>query len=450
MNNISKTLEEASIKHNFTIIYDPKKENKKIICKCNNCGYNFEKYLEFILNPSIKVRKMCPKCTKVSYNDYKIMENEKNIIFLGLTKSVPKTTDVEMFVKCKKCDNKWKSSYHKEKRKNGCSKCTRKSIKPKKRKYKDYIELEKDKNVTFIDITNNNIPKKTTTITNVRCNRCGHEWESSYSKLRSKNCTAKCPNCYKVNYNDYLKLEKIKNIKFININKDNIPKNIDSNTKIKCSNCNSEWESTYHRLKIKGCPFCRLIKYKDYIKLAKKKNVNFTEISKDNIPQNCLTKTKVYCNICKKEFYTTYDALKRLINCPNCSSSKGEKITRLFIEAYYLNNFPKKRPKWLINPKTNRKLELDGFCEELNKAFEYNGVQHYEEHPLFETKIEYQKEKDLIKVAKCKEKNVKLIIVKQFERFTIPHILKKIQEAFEEAEIDFNKDRANKILEDIL
>ena len=40
----------------------------------------------------------------------------------------------------------------------------------------------------------------------------------------------------------------------------------------------------------------------------------------------------------------------------------------------------------LKNPETNGYLELDGYCSELNLAFEYNGPQHYKIVPEFHLK----------------------------------------------------------------
>lgn len=47
---------------------------------------------------------------------------------------------------------------------------------------------------------------------------------------------------------------------------------------------------------------------------------------------------------------------------------------------YLLNTIFKKRRDltWNINPKTGKKLELDGFSEDLKIAFEFQGKQHYE------------------------------------------------------------------------
>ncbi len=62
-------------------------------------------------------------------------------------------------------------------------------------------------------------------------------------------------------------------------------------------------------------------------------------------------------------------------------------------------------------------LELDGYCKELNLAFEYNGQQHYNFYPGFFHKKEgihqfiRQICRDKIKIRLCKENNIKLIII---------------------------------------
>src|SRR5690606_5877566 len=63
--------------------------------------------------------------------------------------------------------------------------------------------------------------------------------------------------------------------------------------------------------------------------------------------------------------------------CPYCNERQEEKLCREVFEEWFGEPFIKIRPEWLVNPKTNYKLELDGYCEKLNIAFEYNGIQHY-------------------------------------------------------------------------
>lgn len=60
--------------------------------------------------------------------------------------------------------------------------------------------------------------------------------------------------------------------------------------------------------------------------------------------------------------------------CPYCGP-KGERIVRGIFEATFGAKFPKVRPDWLA-ARTSRKLELDGYCEKLAIAFEYQGPHH--------------------------------------------------------------------------
>ena len=70
--------------------------------------------------------------------------------------------------------------------------------------------------------------------------------------------------------------------------------------------------------------------------------------------------------------------------------------------------FIKCRPKWLYG------LELDGYCKELNLAFEYNGQQHYDFISYFyKTTDELEKriDSDQIKLSLCIVNDVKLITI---------------------------------------
>ena len=82
--------------------------------------------------------------------------------------------------------------------------------------------------------------------------------------------------------------------------------------------------------------------------------------------------------------------------------SREEKCRDIF-EALTGKAFPTKRPAFLKNPKTGRNLELDGYCAELNLAFEHNGKQHYEFPNSF------HKTRDKYKRKTCKSLGIKLV-----------------------------------------
>jgi hypothetical protein len=99
---------------------------------------------------------------------------------------------------------------------------------------------------------------------------------------------------------------------------------------------------------------------------------------------------------------------------------KGEEISRSIFEAIFEDDFPKVKPVWLINPKTKKRLELDGFCPSIKTplgkgvAFEYNGSQHEHFNPKFHKTYQdflNQKMRDNIKVQICREKGVFLISI---------------------------------------
>lgn len=95
--------------------------------------------------------------------------------------------------------------------------------------------------------------------------------------------------------------------------------------------------------------------------------------------------------------------------CPVCRTNTEENRCRSIFEAITGRRFPNVRPQWLNG------LELDGFCEELRIAFEYNGRQHYEVHPIWhpngEKDLARQKERDMRKTAQCDENWVTLITI---------------------------------------
>lgn len=100
--------------------------------------------------------------------------------------------------------------------------------------------------------------------------------------------------------------------------------------------------------------------------------------------------------------------------CPKCSDFlhyKEGKIRNL-LNFLLDTKFEKIKPEWNINPKTGLCLELDGYSESLNLAFEFQGRHHYEKaFGKDDDDVEYIKYKDEVKKINCTSNNVKLIII---------------------------------------
>ena len=81
--------------------------------------------------------------------------------------------------------------------------------------------------------------------------------------------------------------------------------------------------------------------------------------------------------------------------------------------------FIKKKHKWIRNITTNYPLELDGYCEELMIALEYNGIQHYVWPNFYHSTVEdffSQRDRDQIKEDVCAQRNVCLLRIP----YTVP------------------------------
>lgn len=95
---------------------------------------------------------------------------------------------------------------------------------------------------------------------------------------------------------------------------------------------------------------------------------------------------------------------------------KWEDRVRWCFETVFKDTFIKYRPDWLRDPNTSAKLELDGYCERLQIAFEFQGPHHYFDYKYSrgnENKITFEQVllRDKIKVDKCNELGIKLFII---------------------------------------
>ena len=107
--------------------------------------------------------------------------------------------------------------------------------------------------------------------------------------------------------------------------------------------------------------------------------------------------------------------------CPTCNKgSKSEEIARTTFEQIFGKPFPKKRPKWLRNSRGNQ-MEIDGYCEELQIGFEYQGIQHFS-LPLFNSDVNQRIDDDKLKAELCASNGVRLFILTyemQYEDFPL-------------------------------
>jgi hypothetical protein len=95
-----------------------------------------------------------------------------------------------------------------------------------------------------------------------------------------------------------------------------------------------------------------------------------------------------------------------------------EDLCRSYLEKKYGKLFPKCRPDFLLNPETDQRLELDGYCDELGMAFEYQGKQHcrYDDddpkkmHKSYKDFIN-QVRRDVYKREVCEKRGINLIII---------------------------------------
>jgi hypothetical protein len=94
--------------------------------------------------------------------------------------------------------------------------------------------------------------------------------------------------------------------------------------------------------------------------------------------------------------------------------SIGENICRITLEAIFGRKFPTVHPDFLRSTRSGICLELDGYCEPLALAFEYNGEQHYSFPNGFHAnqyKFMVQVQNDRFKRAVCRRVGITLVVI---------------------------------------
>jgi hypothetical protein len=266
----------------------------------------------------------------------------------------------------------------------------------------------------------------------VKCSEGHVFYPNAQSLLKGywcKRCSSRniwTKNNKKVNRDDYVKAGKL-------VGSDLISAEIPNRTTIK-----AEWQCyakghnffmTYNNIHNhkQNCPKCQgkaKITFEDCVKIAEARNGKI--LSETYYPY------ELQLWQCKHghKFSAKYSTIKsQKVWCPYCSQSVGERAVRYVFEAIFKKEFIKSRPKWLIN-KLGKRLELDGYCEELSLAFEHNGKQHYSSD--YHRGTDKLMDNDKIKLALCQQFGVNLITVPEvpsllnFEDLS-PYIVKEIQ-----------------------
>ena len=249
----------------------------------------------------------------------------------------------------------------------------------------------------------------------------GHIWDAVPSSIQQGSWCPVCGGSKRLTIEDMHKLAKKRKGKCLSIRYSNAYKKL----KWQCAKGHI-WKATSGSVRHGSwCPVCNEIEKTKRITAHRLTIVEFNKIAKqhggecmsDEYVNNC-TKLKFKC--AKGHIWNALPTnIKKGVWCPICSQSKEERTCRKIFEDLFCKKFPKKRPKWLVNPNSGWRLELDGYCKELGLAFEYNGEQHYNsKNPFFRKNrtLEYQQQLDKIKRKLCYKNNVTLITIPYFIR----------------------------------
>lgn len=164
---------------------------------------------------------------------------------------------------------------------------------------------------------------------------------------------------------------------------------------------------------------------------------------------NFIKQNNLECELIKESVKSSHENIELICKCGNrysvnawyfrnslkdccdiCSAkkiSKYESMTEIFLKE---NNVYYVREKTFVNLVYKKKLRIDFFLPDLNKAIEVDGEQHYKPIKLFGGEEKYKEgiKKDNIKTDFCKNNNINLLRIPFYEYKTEKY--KEIIKAF--------------------
>ena len=196
-----------------------------------------------------------------------------------------------------------------------------------------------------------------------------------------------------------------------------------------------------------GCNICYNEKrFTSLVKIEKwlKSNAPTIELLPNQTWKGSNNDYEYKCSVCKGIF-TKY--LHNLIKFPYCkyiSRSNSELVVNFYLEKLLGIKFEgnKQGFNWLTNSKGGNMI-LDGYNDDQKIAFEHNGIQHYEQIEAWQNLEDFKRrqEDDKLKVEKCEENNIKLIIIPTlFITIPLEDLKKVIKEELIRLKIDIPRD----------
>ena len=133
------------------------------------------------------------------------------------------------------------------------------------------------------------------------------------------------------------------------------------------------------------------------------------------------TTYEFFCIKCGCTFERSWSDVRKSIEerknpCTKCNGFVNEELCRYILSELLAYPFHKVRPEWLSNEEGTAKLELDGYCEDLNLAFEYQGEQHYKSWGwITDEDVASQQQRDELKAKRCASKGVQLLVIEPIQ-----------------------------------
>lgn len=376
-------------------------------------------------------RKLCDaiKCKICLEKSFKPDYRSKFLIDNIDPRMIFKLSNKKYRFKCDICEHIWADSLsHIVGRDSWCPYCSSKKLcdnqeckKCFEKSFKSNIKsqsLDEDVDPRFIFNFSNKKYK-------FKCKKCDHKWKDTICHItrdlrwcpycsNKKLCKNKCKKCFKLSF------ASTPNCKLLEDKVDPrmIFKCAVKKYNFRCSVCDHVWKCSLDQMTTRktGCPYCAhkvLCKKECQRCFDKSFKPHFrSQFLYDKVDATQIFKVsgKKYnfkCEICDNIFKMAIcDITGKNSWCPKCGSGSSENICRKLLENISTLSFVKCRPLFL------KKLELDGYNEEYQIAFEYNGRQHFEFIPHFhrkETSFKDQQDRDKTKRELLKKHNIDLI-----------------------------------------